>query len=84
MSVLWRRVDGQQPGIAAAASYSRDVYDHTLRAADAIDGHDRLVSDVLTADLSRVAARQSQIAVRQNVIADRQNEDIREVSAWPT
>ena len=58
------------------------MHDHVLRAADAIEGHDRLLSDVLQADLARVAARQSQIAVRQNEIAVRQNEDMRRISAW--
>jgi magnesium transporter len=44
-------------------------------AADAIEGHDRLLSDVLQANLARVGVRQSQIAVRQN-------EDMRKISAW--
>jgi magnesium transporter len=80
---LQRLADGSVPGIdEAAAPYFRDVHDHVLRAADAIEGHDRLLSDVLQADLARVAARQSQIAVRQNEIAVRQNEDVRKISAW--
>ena len=58
-----------------AAPYFRDVHDHALRAADAIEGHDRLLSDVLQANLARVGVRQSQIAVRQN-------EDMRRISAW--
>ncbi len=65
-----------------ATTLFRDVHDHVLRAADAIEGHDRLLSDVLQADLARAAARQSQIAVRQNEIAVRQNEDMRRISAW--
>ena len=51
------------------------MHDHALRAADAIEGHDRLLSDVLQADLARVGVRQSKIAVRQN-------EDMRRISAW--
>ena len=72
-----------------AAAYFRDVHDHVLRAGDAIEGHDRLLSDVLQADLARVAARQSriaaqqsEIALQQNEIAVRQNEDMRKISAW--
>jgi magnesium transporter len=72
-----------------AATYFRDVHDHVLRAGDAIDGHDRLLSDVLQADLARAAARQSkiaaeqsEIALQQNEIAVRQNEDMRKISAW--
>jgi len=53
-----------------------------LRASDAIEGHDRLLSDVLQADLARVTARQSEIAVQQNDTAVRQNEDMRKISAW--
>lgn len=80
---LHRLANGLVPGIGEAeAPYFRDVHDHVLRAADAIEGHDRLLSDVLQADLARVAARQSQIAVRQNEIAVRQNEDMRKISAW--
>ena len=74
---------------ASAGTYFRDVHDHVLRASDAIEGHDRLLSDVLQADLARVAARQSQIATRQseialqqNEIAVRQNADMRRISAW--
>jgi magnesium transporter len=71
------------PGIDAAAQhYFRDVLDHVLRASDAIEGHDRLLSDVLQADLARVTARQSEIAVQQNDTAVRQNEDMRKISAW--
>ncbi len=80
---LQRLADGAVRGVdPAAARYFRDVHDHLLRAADAIEGHDRLLSDVLQADLSRVAARQSQVAVEQNKIAVRQNEDMRRISAW--
>jgi magnesium transporter len=71
------------PGIdPATAPYFRDVLDHVQRVGDSIDEHDRLLSDILQADLSRAAARQSQIAVRQNEIAVRQNEDMRKISAW--
>jgi magnesium transporter len=80
---LHRLANGSVPGVVkAVAPYFRDVHDHLLRAADAIEGHDRLLSDVLQADLSRVAARQAQVAVRQNEIAVQQNEDMRKISAW--
>ena len=80
---LHRLTNSAVPGMdEAAAPYFRDVHDHLLRAADAIEGHDRLLSDVLQADMSRVAARQSRVAVRQNEIAVRQNEDMRRISAW--
>jgi magnesium transporter len=62
--------------------YFRDVHDHVLRSAEAIEGHDRLLSDILQADLARVAVRQSEIALRQNEIAMRQNSDMRRISAW--
>ena len=82
-TALQRLTDNAVPGIApGAAPYFRDVHDHVLRAADAIEGHDRLLTDILQADLSRVSARQSEIAVRQNEIAVRQNEDMRKISAW--
>ena len=73
---LHRLLEGTVPGIdAAAAPFFRDVHDHLLRAADAIEGHDRLLTDVLQADVARVGVRQSEIAVRQN-------EDMRKISAW--
>jgi magnesium transporter len=82
-SPLDRLANGSVPGIdKATAPYFRDVHDHVLRATDAIEGHDRLLSDVLQADLSRVAARQSEIAVRQNEISVDQNADTRKISAW--
>ena len=58
-----------------ARPYFRDVYDHLLRAADAIDNYDSLLTDVLQADLA-------QVSVRQNRTAMRQNEDMRRISAW--
>ncbi len=80
---LQRLAAGEVPGAGGAlSSYFRDVHDHLLRAAEAIEGHDRLLSDVLQAELARVAARQSRIAVRQNEIAVRQNQDMRKISAW--
>jgi magnesium transporter len=82
-AAMQRLADNAVPGIAPdAAPYFRDVHDHVLRAADAIEGHDKLLTDILQADLSRVSARQSEIAVRQNEIAVRQNEDMRKISAW--
>jgi magnesium transporter len=73
---LNRLLEGTVPGIAiASAPFFRDVHDHLLRAADAIEGHDRLLTDILQADLARVGVRQSEIAVRQN-------EDMRKISAW--
>ncbi|HEX3732303.1 MAG TPA: magnesium/cobalt transporter CorA [Mycobacteriales bacterium] len=55
--------------------YFRDLHDHVLRAADAIEGYDRLLTDVLQAELA-------QISVRQNEVATQQNEDMRKISAW--
>ena len=79
---LQRLAEGAVPGIdTAAAPYFRDVHDHVLRAADAIEGHDRLLSDVLQADLPG-SPRGRAIAVRQSEIAVRQNEDMRKISAW--
>lgn len=73
---LERLAEGAVPGIdPSAAPYFRDVHDHLLRAAEAIEGHDRLLSDVLQAALARLGVRHSQIAVRQN-------EDMRKISAW--
>lgn len=57
------------------APFFRDVHDHLMRAIDSIEAHDRLLSDVLQADLARLGVRQSEISVRQN-------EDMRKISAW--
>ena len=73
---LERLSDGQVPGVPEALlPYFRDVQDHALRAADLIESHDRMLTDVLSADLA-------QISVRQNHIAVRQNEDVRKITAW--
>jgi magnesium transporter len=55
--------------------YFRDVHDHLMRAADTLDGQDRLLTDVLQANVARVSVQQSAVAVRQN-------EDMRKISAW--
>ena len=73
---LRRLAEGEVPGIAGgAAPYFADVYDHVLRATDAIEGLDRMLTDILTADLA-------QVSVRQNRTAMQQNEDMRRISAW--
>jgi magnesium transporter len=67
---------GDVPLVAPAAdSHFRDVHDHALRAADRVEGIDRLLSDVLQANVARVTVAQSTIALRQN-------EDTRKISAW--
>jgi magnesium transporter len=58
-----------------ARPYFRDVYDHVLRATDAIEGYDSLLTNVLQADLAQVSVRQNQTAVQQN-------QDMRKISAW--
>ena len=71
-----RLAENKVPGMDAAAThYFRDVHDHLMRAAESIESHDRLLTDILQADLARLGARQSEIAVRQN-------EDMRKISAW--
>ncbi len=73
---LERLAAGSVPGVPAGlAPYFRDVHDHLLRAADTIDGQDRLLTDVLQANVARVSVQQSAVAVRQN-------EDMRKISAW--
>jgi magnesium transporter len=80
---MYKLANGTVPGLdQALGPYFRDVHDHVLRTADAIDAHDRLLTDVLQADMSRLTLLQSQIAVQQNEVARRQNEDMRKISAW--
>jgi magnesium transporter len=77
---LIRPLDRLTMGLVAGvdpdtAPYFRDVHDHVQRTAEAIETHDRLLNDVLQADIAMVALRQSVISVRQN-------EDMRKISAW--
>ena len=69
-------VNGDVPYIPEAAhSYFRDVLDHAIRAVDRVEALDRLLTDVLQANVARVTVGQSNIALRQN-------EDVRKISAW--
>jgi magnesium transporter len=80
---LHRLASGAVPGVDEELTpYFRDVHDHALRAAEGVEAADRLLSDVLQADLSRVSVRQNELALRQNEVAARQNEDMRKISAW--
>ncbi|MGV8966975.1 MAG: magnesium and cobalt transport protein CorA [Cellulomonas sp.] len=73
---LQRLVAGEVPWVGEAAQpYFRDVHDHVLRAADAIEGYDHLLTNVLAANLAQVTIEQSRVTVRQN-------EDMRKISAW--
>jgi magnesium transporter len=80
---LQRLAAGAVPGIdKELADHFRDVHDHVLRTIDAVEAHDRLLTDILQADLSRLSVRQSELALRQNEVTARQNEDMRRISAW--
>jgi magnesium transporter len=48
--------------------FFRDVSDHLTRASEAVDGLDRLLSDILSAYLAQVGVQQ--------------NDDMRKISAW--
>ncbi|MGI5374199.1 magnesium/cobalt transporter CorA [Streptomyces sp. CA-251387] len=51
-----------------AQPFFRDVSDHLTRVNEAVEGLDRLVSDVLAAHLAQMSVRQ--------------NDDVRKISAW--
>jgi magnesium transporter len=69
-------MSGNVPDIdPESRQFFRDVHDHVLRAADEIERHDRLLSDILQANVARVSVGQNEVAVRQN-------EDMRKISAW--
>ncbi|MFJ8433437.1 magnesium and cobalt transport protein CorA [Kitasatospora sp. NPDC094019] len=53
---------------AEALPYLRDVSDHLARANDQVEGMDRLLSDILAANLAQVSVQQ--------------NNDMRKISAW--
>ena len=73
---LQRLSDGEVPGVPAGLEpFFRDVHDHAVRVAERVEGHDRLLTDVLSADLAQMSVRQSRTAVRQN-------SDMRKISAW--
>jgi magnesium transporter len=73
---LHRLMTGSVPAVdPESAQYFRDVHDHVQRVIDEIERHDRLLSDILQANVARVS-------VQQNTVAVRQNEDMRKISAW--
>jgi magnesium transporter len=51
-----------------ARPFFRDVNDHLLRVTDRIESYDRLLSDILSAHLTRISVQQ--------------NDDMRKISAW--
>ncbi|WP_345258715.1 magnesium/cobalt transporter CorA [Streptomyces hundungensis] len=53
---------------AKSQPFFRDVDDHLMRANEAVEGLDRLLSDILSAHLAQVSVRQ--------------NDDMRKISAW--
>ncbi|MFD9065653.1 magnesium and cobalt transport protein CorA [Kitasatospora purpeofusca] len=60
--------DGVPHVRAEAQPYLRDVSDHLARANDQVEGMDRLLSDILAANLAQVSVQQ--------------NNDMRKISAW--
>ena len=66
---MLRLVRGGEPFVAdEAVPYLRDVSDHLSRANDQVEGMDRLLSDILSANLAQVSVQQ--------------NSDMRKISAW--
>jgi magnesium transporter len=61
-------VKGRVPLCADTTAYFRDVLDHLLRVDEAVDSHNELLTNVLSAHLALVSAQQ--------------NEDMRKISAW--
>lgn len=53
---------------AEARPFFRDVADHLMRVVDHVESYDRLLSDILSAHLTRVSVQQ--------------NDDMRRISAW--
>lgn len=57
---LQRLSEVELPNVPSALRpFFRDVHDHAVRAADRVEGHDRLLTDVLSADLAQVSVRQN-------------------------
>jgi magnesium transporter len=52
----------------AARPFFRDVADHVMRMSDHVESYDRLLSDILSAHLTRISVQQ--------------NDDMRRISAW--
>jgi magnesium transporter len=73
---MQRLMTGNVPHLdPTSRQFFRDVHDHVLRAADEIERYDRLLSDILQANVARVSVGQNEVSVRQN-------EDMRKISAW--
>ena len=53
---------------AEARPFFRDVADHLLRITDHVESYDRLLTDILSAHLTRISVQQ--------------NDDMRKISAW--
>ncbi|HKG50979.1 MAG TPA: magnesium and cobalt transport protein CorA [Actinomycetales bacterium] len=53
---------------ASSRPFFRDVADHVLRVVDHVESYDRLLSDILSAHLTRISVQQ--------------NDDMRRISAW--
>jgi magnesium transporter len=53
---------------AGARPFFRDVADHLLRISDHVESYDRLLTDILSAHLTRISVQQ--------------NDDMRKISAW--
>jgi magnesium transporter len=62
--------------------YFRDVQDHVLRTVDKADAFDSLLSDILTASLTRITVEQNEDMRRISQLGVQQNEDMRRISAW--
>ncbi len=66
---MTRLAEGRPIPVAEEAKpFFRDVADHVVRVADAIDGFEDLLGSVLNANLAQVSVRQ--------------NDDMRRISAW--
>lgn len=66
---MQRLAGGQLPEVAEdMREFFRDVSDHVLRVVEQVDSADRLLTDILGANLAQISVRQ--------------NDDMRRISAW--
>ncbi|KWX01322.1 Magnesium and cobalt transport protein CorA [Carbonactinospora thermoautotrophica] len=69
LSPMRQLAEGHVPGVAKGTRpFFRDVNDHLQRVVEAVESFDRLLGDILSANLAQVSVRQ--------------NDDLRKISAW--
>ena len=81
--ILTRLVsDAEEAGNTEMEKYLRDVYDHTVRVTERVEGFHELLQSILDVNLTLVSLQQNEEVKSLTQASIGQNDEVKKISAW--